>query len=158
MSSPTHLQLRDDDRPRVLERLQELGFEAGAIHTLAHTVLDTFDGRFAEAGLRLVLQEGETRELSLSGAGVVPVALRVDSVPRFARELPRGPFRTRLVELTEVRALLPKMKVVARVTPLVLRDGAGKAVVRVLVEASSRSGRWPASPRRASGRWRRWKR
>ena len=134
MSDPIHLELRDGDRPRVLERLRELGFEEGGIHTLAHTVLDTFDGRFAEAGLRLVLQEGETRELSLTGPGVVPAAVRVDSVPRFARDLPRGPFRARLVDLTEVRALLPKMKVVARVTPLVLRDGAGKAVVRVLVQ------------------------
>src|SRR5690349_76591 len=68
------------------------------------TVLDTFDGRLHAAGARL---DHVGAALVLHDADGRSARTVVDAVPRFATDLPPGPFRSRLAELLDVRALLP---------------------------------------------------
>ena len=58
------------DAGAVLEALDRAGLTADPPATSTVAVLDTFDGRVADAGLRLELVDG--RHLVLSGPGVVP--------------------------------------------------------------------------------------
>jgi CHAD domain-containing protein len=119
-------------RPALVASLVAAGFELGETRPFTTTVLDTFDGRIHDDGLCLELRgEGE---LVLSGNEVVPARLaRIVGTPRFARDLPPGPFRSRLAAITDVRALLPKLSVSATATPLALRDHNGKTTVEGVV-------------------------
>src|SRR5262245_40833598 len=66
-------------------------------------VLDTFDGRIADADLRLELLDG--RHLALRGEEQVPAVVTVAAQPRVAADVPAGPLRQRLARLLDVRAL-----------------------------------------------------
>ena len=77
-------------------------------------VLDSFDGRIAEADLRLELVDHH--HLVLSGDGGVPAGITVAAQPRFADDLPAGPLRHRLARLLDVRALLRLVEVTSRRT------------------------------------------
>ena len=120
--------LTDDDPRHVIAPLVDLGFEFGTGRPVTTTLLDTFDGRLHRAGLQLALHEGAGRELVLSGNDCVPAHLEVTAAPRLAADLPSGPFRSRLADLTDVRALLPQLRVMAEQTPAAWRDATGKVV------------------------------
>lgn len=111
-----------------IEALTGLGFVVGSPQATTTTLLDTFDGRLHRAGLRLQLTESERVELELSGRDTTPAHLAVDTTPRIPADLPPGPFRTRLASLTDVRALLPRLRITSTRTRGVQRDAAGKVV------------------------------
>ncbi len=111
-----------------IEALTELGFIFDSPRSTTTTLLDTFDGRLHRADLRLQVTESEQVELELSGHGTAPAHVTVDAPPRLPSELPPGPFRTRVTALTQMRALLPQLRIGARQTHGVLRDAAGKVI------------------------------
>lgn len=131
---------RDHGPASAVAGLAKMGFELGPSRLVTRTLLDTFDGRLHAAALRLELRESPELELILSGEGAVPAHLTVSSVPRFPNDLPPGPFRTRLAALVDVRALLPRVRVMATQRLATRHDRAGKTVAtatlyeRLLVE------------------------
>jgi CHAD domain-containing protein len=99
------------------------------------TVLDTFDGRLNEAGLRLDLREGRPRELVLVGpSGSPPAHLVWDgAAPSLAADLPRGPFGARIASVIVERALVPVVEVTSTSRQAVRGDRRGKPIVTVVV-------------------------
>jgi CHAD domain-containing protein len=118
----------------VLDALVRAGFTAEPPRTSTLAVLDTFDGRIAEAGLRLEIVDG--RHLVLSGKGGVPAGVTVTMQPRVADDLPAGPLRHRLARLLDVRALLRLVEVTSQRTEAARRNGAGKITASVTVHQS----------------------
>ena len=113
----------------VLEALTALGFVFEPSQAVTTTLLDTFDGRLYRAGLRFQVNESEHVELELAGEGTTPAHLVVDAIPRVPADVPPGPFRSRIAALTDVRVLLPQLRVHATRTGGVWRDASGKVVV-----------------------------
>ena len=123
----------------VLDALVSAGFTTEPLRTSTLAVLDTFDGRIADAGLRLGLVDG--RHLVLSGKGGVPAGLTVTGQPRVADDLPAGPLRNRLARLLDVRALLRLVEVTSQRTEAVRRNGTGKITAAATVhQAPSTNG------------------
>lgn len=114
-----------------VDSLVGIGFEFGPPRPITQTVLDTFDGRLDQAGLRLEVTDADGLWLGLSGVDTVAVQLAISAVPRFAGDVPNGPVRARLAELIDVRALLPVMSMSSSCTAGSARDRAGKVVVTV---------------------------
>jgi CHAD domain-containing protein len=112
----------------VVESLSDLGFVFGEPRIVTTTLLDTFDGRLHRAGLKLELHESNGLELVLSGDQTVPAHLAVTAAPRLPDELPPGPLRARLAALTDVRALLPQIRIRTRTTWASRRDSTGGVV------------------------------
>ncbi len=112
-------------------------YEIAVPVTVTRTILDSFDGRLHEAGLRLELQRGVALgaglHLALSAAGSISATVAVKRSPRFATDLPSGPFRPRLTPALEMRALLPSVSFTDVVTDAVERDDAGKTVVTISI-------------------------
>jgi CHAD domain-containing protein len=120
--------ISDDDRANAVAQLCALGFEFGPPREESRTLFDTFDGRLHAAGLRLELVESDGSELILSGERAVTARLEVATAPRFAVDLTPGPFRSRLAQIIDVRALLSPARLLAVRTTGSWRDGAGKIV------------------------------
>lgn len=112
--------------------LRAVGFEVGEPAGSNVAVLDTFDGRIAAAGLRLLLT-GPVRTLTLGGTGTVTASVQVAEQPRTADDVPPGPFRQRLAGLLDVRALLRFVEVTSTRTPATLRSGDGKITAAVAI-------------------------
>ncbi|MDH4113393.1 MAG: CHAD domain-containing protein [Actinomycetota bacterium] len=112
----------------VIEELMGVGFVFGSSQAVTTTLLDTFDGRLYRAGLRFTVNESDRVELELTGAMTAPAHLTVAGVPRLPGDLPPGPLRSRIAALTDVRALLPKVRVHTSRTSGVWRDASGKVV------------------------------
>ena len=114
--------------------LQRAGYVVGAPEPVRRTVLDTFDGRVAAAGLRLELvSTGSGRravggDLVLRGGGAATAQLTVATAPRTAADVPPGPLRFRLAQLLDVRVLMPLLIVSAERTVAIKRNGARKTV------------------------------
>jgi CHAD domain-containing protein len=119
-------------RSAAVAALATLGFEFEPSRVVTRTLLDTFDGRVHAAGLRLELRESGGLEIIVSGEGTVPAHLTVESMPRFAADLPPGPFRARLAAIVDVRALLPVVRVTATWTRAAWHDRAGKTVATAI--------------------------
>jgi hypothetical protein len=119
----------DGHERTAIEALSELGFDFGSPVETTTTLLDTFDGRLHRAGLRLRTTESARVELELSGPGTAPAHVDVEAAPRRPGDIPPGPLRARVAALTDVRALLPQLRVGSRRTSGTLRDAAGKVVV-----------------------------
>jgi CHAD domain-containing protein len=119
----------DGHERTAIEALSELGFDFGSPVETTTTLLDTFDGRLHRAGLRLRTTESARVELELSGPGTAPAHVTVEAAPRRPGDIPPGPLRARVAALTDVRALLPQLRVGSRRTSGTLRDAAGKVVV-----------------------------
>jgi CHAD domain-containing protein len=130
----------DQDPVTVIARLAGMGFEFGPSRPLIRSLLDTFDGRLHGAGLRLELCECDDLELILTGEGSAAAHLTVPSVPRFPDDLPLGPFRSRLTAVTDVRALLPVLRVTATRSAGRRHNHAGKTVATVMMYEQVRSG------------------
>jgi CHAD domain-containing protein len=118
----------------VIEALGRAGFSTEPAVSSTTAVLDSFDGRIAEAGLRLELVDHH--HLVLSCDGGVPAGITVAAQPRFADDLPAGPLRHRLARLLDVRALLRLVEVTSRRTAGTRRNGSGKATAAVTVHQS----------------------
>lgn len=104
---------------------------------------DTFDWRLYHKGITLEEEHSEDgRRLVMRDLHSGAVLRWVDGVemPRFAEELPRGPFRTRLEAITSVRALLPVAELQSQFHRLRLRDREDKTVARVGIETAAVSG------------------
>lgn len=146
-SSTTTASRPDLDPGALLEALAEAGFELGAPEPVRRTALDTFDGRLRAAGLRLELRTARGTELVLTGGGSPPAHLATTGAPRFAVDLPRGPFRARLAPVLDVRALLPLVTLRSTRTVAVRRDDDGGAVVVVAVHTDLEvEGHGPLTP------------
>ncbi|MEO6318872.1 MAG: CHAD domain-containing protein [Acidimicrobiales bacterium] len=120
------------DRPSsvVVDTLVRKGFEVSASQRTTITVLDTFDGRLHQAGLRLTLRRSGPIELVLVTMGAAQEArLSWSKVPSWPSDLPAGPFRSRLASVTKERALLPLLTISADVRTLRHLDHRGKVVV-----------------------------
>ena len=114
-----------EDGAALAAALEGAGFVIEPPDAVSSTVLDTFDGRLHDAGLRLEHRAGA---LVLDGRDTVPARLDGVDPPRFAEDLPRGPLRQRLAELLEVRALLPLVTVSAVVRRAQRHNAEGKVV------------------------------
>ncbi|MBT8135437.1 MAG: CHAD domain-containing protein [Gammaproteobacteria bacterium] len=104
---------------------------------------DTFDWRLFRHSL--TLEEEQTdhgRRLVMRDLDSGAVQRWVDNVemPRLARELSRGPFRERLLELTAMRALLPVAELRSHTYQLRLRDKEEKTVARIELELAALNG------------------
>lgn len=130
------ISLTHDEFPvdRAIEGLDAAGFEIDRPVKVTRTVLDTFDGRLHEAGLRLELCDGSTRELVLIGGGTPPAHLDwKGAAPRIGEDLPPGPFGARVRAGIGERALLPVFELSSTVREARRRDRRGKPVVSVNV-------------------------
>lgn len=109
---------------------------------------DTFDWRLWRAGGTLAAAPGD---------GDVHLAWRSESgdrhlllpgLPAFACDLPAGPFRDALEPVTEMRRLLPLVRLKRRSSPIRVLDERGKTVARLwLDEATARRPRGRAKGR-----------
>jgi CHAD domain-containing protein len=119
------------DTDGVLTALAQAGFTSEPPRQSTLAVLDTFDGRIADADLRLELVDG--RQLVLRGEGEVPAVVTVATQPRVATDVPAGPLRQRLARLLDVRALLRLVEVTSQRTEATRRNRAGKITAAVTV-------------------------
>jgi CHAD domain-containing protein len=96
---------------------------------------DTFDGLLRRAGLTLTHVDGS---LSVaphdSGVVLASLATPAPTKPLFARDLPPGPLRDRLLPITDVRALLPLAHLRSHERLLSVLDDERKTVVRLALE------------------------
>lgn len=127
--------------------LRDEGYTLDAAGPIAVSVLDTFDGRLAAAGLRLELTTSGGRrrvsqagELVLRGSGGGPARAAVTGRPEVAADVPGGPLRIRLARLLDVRVLLALVTVDATRTVATRRNGSGKATAVAIVYDSPNAG------------------
>lgn len=134
------------------ELIEELGTHFRLSEDPAATgrlvLYDTFDWRLHRAGFLLAFApgRGEKRLLWKTRAGDVLRTLGVKRAPAFASDLPPGPFREALAEVTGVRRLLPIVELERRRTLRVL-DDEEKTVARIALDrrtAAPRDGTRPA--------------
>jgi CHAD domain-containing protein len=127
----THPELSAD---AAAEALRAAGFEVDLPRPSERVLLDTFDGRVHRAGLRLEARAGDESALVLvDGDDAPPARLEWPAVPRWPADLPPGPFRSRLAELTDERALLPLVTITSVVRDARRHDRRGKVVARAEV-------------------------
>lgn len=107
----------DDRREAVVSRLARLGLVGGDAIPTSRRLLDSFDARLAEAGLRAVAvcaggppahdRSGAGVRLMVSGGRGGVATVELPAAPAWPADLPAGPLRNRLAELLDVRTLLP---------------------------------------------------
>jgi CHAD domain-containing protein len=103
---------------------------------------DTFDGLLHGAGLSLVHEDGRL-SLVERDTGLVRASLPIKAPPTkpvFAADLEPGSLRDALAELTDLRVLLPLVRLHAREHPISVLDGEEKTVVRLTVEEAALTG------------------
>jgi CHAD domain-containing protein len=132
-TGPSTFLVAADDRDAVIDALAAVGFRFDVPAQSAVTLLDTFDGRFYRANLQLTLHEGPRLELVLAGDDVVEARVEPTAAPRFAADLPPGPFRTRVQSVTDVRVLLPQLRVEATRTDAACRNEDGLVVATAVL-------------------------
>jgi len=125
---------------------EEVVLRALPRQSLDLTYYDTFDWRLHRRGLRLFTREDEGETVlalrpATDGAGQV---LRLHKIPSFAADLPAGPLRASLQAVTEVRRILPVVRVEARSRGYAVLDDEEKTVVRLFFEHAR--ARDPAAP------------
>ncbi|HET6874626.1 MAG TPA: CHAD domain-containing protein [Acidimicrobiales bacterium] len=107
---------------------------AGPSRVSDRVLFDTFDGRLARKDMVLWRRFGRGGgSFELEGH---PGALTVEGPDRpfLGADLPAGAIGDRLRDAIAERALLPRVRVRSRFTPLKLCDGEGKTVVRLLID------------------------
>ncbi len=108
--------------------------DAGASET-DRTFYDTFDGLLRAAGLCAVHERGRLALVDQgSGAERAGMPASQPTQPLLALALEDGPLREALLQLVDVRALLPLVHVHSRVQALDVLDGELKTVVRMMLE------------------------
>jgi CHAD domain-containing protein len=137
--APLELELPEDvDEAATLALLgSRLTLDVGRPHTSDRVLLDTFDARLRDAGLRAewAARRAARRQLALFEAGM-PVRRGVvaDAPAVGVDALPPGPLRDRLAPVLEERALLPVARVRSRTVPAAVLNEDGKTVVRLSLE------------------------
>ncbi len=113
----------------------------GGQHEHDRVYFDTFDGLLRGAGLSLVHEDGQL-SLVERESGLVRASLPMapPAKPVFAADLEPGPLRESLLELTELRALLPLVRLHTREHPISVLDGEEKTVVRLALEEVALTG------------------
>ena len=131
---------RGIDAAALLATLRREGYAVGEPESVTRTVLDTFDGRLAAAGLRLELttpsaagRRPAAGELVLRGADGAPARVVVSGVPSIANDVPPGPLRFRLAKLLDVRVLIPLVALSAQRTLVTKLNGAQKTTTAAVV-------------------------
>ena len=130
--------------PDLLERLAPLGtLDPGADVTSRRTFFDTFDWRLHRAGWLLErVGDGARGRLRLRPLdGGPPIARHTGPALRFARELPAGEMRDRLVPVLHPRALLAIAAADVTETPIAVRFAPGRAATRLRKRTSLTPGR-----------------
>ncbi|MDP1818330.1 MAG: CHAD domain-containing protein [Acidimicrobiales bacterium] len=131
---PTTFTGTDGSVTAVVDALSTMGFEGADAGPHSRSVLDTFDGRLHAAGLRLELHDDGGRALVLwSGDGSPPAHAVADVAPVWPADVPAGPLRQRIAEVTKERALLPLLEISSQRRVLRRLDRRGKAVASVEV-------------------------
>jgi CHAD domain-containing protein len=154
-SSPTELLLPPAlDRAATVALLaKRLKLQVGRARTEDRVLLDSFDRRLREAGLRAERPAGRGAGTVLTVHEPGAPARRAEVEPaqrHLASELPPGPVRERLAGVLEERALLPVVRVRSAVVPVAVLNGDAKTVVRLVIErpeAVQASKRIPLAPR-----------
>jgi CHAD domain-containing protein len=132
--APVELLLPDSGEAVLATLRERLALDVGRPRSADRILLDSFDGRLREAGLRAEAPvRGAT--LTLYEPGAPARREKVARAPRYlVQELPRGPLRERLAGVLEERALLPAVRVRGTVRPLAVLNGDAKTVVRLELE------------------------
>ncbi len=117
----------------LLRDLGAAGFVLGPATRTSSAVLDTFDGRLHEAGLRLEHRDGT---LVLTGPGPSAATVPTEVAPRFATDLAPGPLRARLAAVTDIRAVQTVARLDATSRRAERRNGEGKVVAVITVHES----------------------
>ena len=132
--APVELLLPDSGEAVLATLRERLALDVGRARSADRILLDSFDGRLREAGLRAEAPlRGAT--LTLYEPGAPARREKVARAPRYlVQELPRGPLRERLAGVLEERALLPAVRVRGTVRPLAVLNGDAKTVVRLELE------------------------
>ncbi len=115
----------------------DVGFTASEPLRERRLICDTFDWRLYRAGVLLserVDAVGAALEWSRLSDELPLRSFDGATMPRFAADLPAGPFRDRLAAIIEVRALLPLARLRSRCTTLTLKNATGKTVLGAVVE------------------------
>jgi CHAD domain-containing protein len=135
----------DLDGRAVLAALAErLTLEVDRATTSDRVLLDTFDARLRDAGLRAEWPAGraKSRRLTLREPGMPQRSANVAAGPAIALQaVPHGPVRDRLAPVLEERALVPVARVRSRVLRAAVLNGDDKTVVRLAVEQPVVDGR-----------------
>ena len=135
MTHQGHDLLLPDDGDAVLAALgEQLELEIGAARVADRFLLDSFDSRLRDEGLRAERRSAGTA-LTLLEPGAPVRRADVERARRhLVPELPAGPLRERLAGVLEERALLPIVRVRSTVQPLAVLNGDAKTVVRLTIE------------------------
>jgi CHAD domain-containing protein len=123
------------DPAQAIELLSErLELQLGRPGTQDRLLLDSFDGRLRDAGLRAEAVGGE---LVVHEPGAPVRRAEVRRARRYlAAELPAGVAKERVAEVLGPRALLPRARVRSTVQPMAVLDGDAKTVARLTIERS----------------------
>jgi CHAD domain-containing protein len=114
-----------------------LTLEVDRATTSDRMLLDTFDARLREAGLRAEwpARRAARRRLTLREPGMPPRSAVVDAGPAVSlAAVPPGPVLDRLTPVIEERALMPVARVRSRVLRAAVLNADDKTVVRLAVE------------------------
>ena len=129
--SPEDLQstLQDDNR-----------ISADPSRTIYRTYFDSFDWRlYLDGSLLEDSRDGNSHTLawrSLQGEDRSP-RLKLKTPPRFAWDLPQGPFREQLEATLEMRELIPIFRIRSRVTRLRILNRDEKTVAWLMIEVNT---------------------
>jgi len=125
---------------RFLRRLQKLTSCRITRFKRRHlTYYDTFDWRLQKQGLLLCRRRIDSeKSLVLSNSdNEVLSTCRSDSDPTFVSDIAKGPLRSRLEGVVEVRRLTPVLMVEDEGAEAAVLDGTGKTVVRLLIRTGT---------------------
>ncbi len=126
--------------------LRDFGCEAGPEGRIERTFVDTFDWRFANAGLSVDHERvlgpalgdapSDPAYLRVRRRGVVPAQLEapLSVIPRLVKQIPDERLRDVLAKVADNRALLVVGRLVSDIRIYRVLDLEGKATVRILVD------------------------
>ncbi len=116
---------------------KQLGLAAGEPRRERWRMADTFDWRLYRRGLMLLERTDESGPVLVLASldDETPLRYLEDvGMPRFATDLPAGPFRARIHEITGVRALLPLADLTSSIRRFRQLDGRQKTVLVACIE------------------------
>jgi CHAD domain-containing protein len=125
-----------DGRALLATLAERVTLEVGRQTTSDRLLLDTFDARLREEGLRAEYPAGRAarRRLTLRESGMPPRSADVEGSVVGLDGVPPGPVRERLAPVIEERALTPVVRVRSRVLRAAVLNADDKTVVRLAVE------------------------
>ncbi|MGZ8245987.1 CHAD domain-containing protein [Methylomagnum sp.] len=118
---------------------QSLGFRPARHHEISLTYYDSFDGRLHRHGLELAIELSPAGPVAdcLCAMGERHESIPVAEPPRFAVDLPAAPWRDRVADALDMRALLPQAELRGERREFVLDDAADETLLRLTVDVLS---------------------